>query len=150
LIVVSGHKFNAWIVRLLFVAAPLVAQKPTMTESFIRALANDFGTVGRAAHNSFPNYLSFSPIPPIIVMAERSPVLAGDDALVVPLGLDWTMIKCMCDHDHNLPLSPKIKKDIITVMVIMITRITRNTITWPAMVGHHEVMLFLRMGEFKP
>jgi hypothetical protein len=71
LIVVSGHKFNEWIVCLLLVASPLVAQKPTMTESFIRALANDFGTVGRAPHNSFPNYLaansfgwlSFSPIP---------------------------------------------------------------------------------------
>ena len=47
--------------RLLLVAPLLVAQKPTMTESFIRALTNDFGTVGRAAHTSFPNYLAAPP-----------------------------------------------------------------------------------------
>ena len=56
---------------MMLVAPLLIVQKPMMTESFIRALANDFGTVGRAAQNSFPNYLaaissgwlSFSPIP---------------------------------------------------------------------------------------
>jgi hypothetical protein len=68
LIVVSGHKFNEWIVRLLLVAPPLVAQKSTMTKSFIRALTNDFGTVGRAAHTSFPNYLAASPPSPVIYL----------------------------------------------------------------------------------
>jgi len=71
LIVVSGHKFNEWIVCMMLVAPLLIAQKSMMTESFIRALTNDFGTVGTASHNSFPNYLaakssgwlSFSPIP---------------------------------------------------------------------------------------